>query len=274
MTRDEAISKAITILRGFDGISAVGLSGSSAHGNPDEMSDLDIAIFASRDVPSPEVRQRHYTTCGISAPAYFNVDFEISRGDGLQIDGVDCGFIWMSLPKAEAFLQALAEDFNCDEFLPGGLVTMRPLVDPDGVIPALHDSIPSYPEARAEHRIKKNLKEAYFSIYVLAWLHKAAMRKDCFSFLKNEFEVLDSFFAAVFALNRRWYSHEKRLTQIVREFDMAPPNAAARIETIIMHKDSCEDLSRSEREIKALFSDLANISNKTFPGLDVPTDWK
>ena len=274
MNTEKVISRAIAALGGFDDISAVGLSGSSARGTPDDMSDLDIAVFASREVPSPETRQRRYATCGFCEPAYFDVDFEISRGDGLQIDSVDCGFIWMSLPKAEAFLLALAEDFDCDEFLPGGLVTMRPLVDPDGVIRALQDSIPSYPQERAKHRIERNLSGAYFSIYVLAWLQKAAMRNDYFSFLKNEFEVLDSFFAAVFALNQQWYSHEKRLTQIVRGFEVVPPDAGARIERIIMHKDGCEDLSRSESEIKALFADLASISKRTFPGLDVPTDWK
>lgn len=274
MEIDNATAKAVDILKGFEDVAAIGLSGSAARGNPDEMSDLDIAVFASREVPSPERRQRRYATCGIREPAYFNVDFETSRGDGLLIDGVDCGFIWMSLPVAEAFLRNLTEDFDCDEFLPGGLVTMQPLMDPGGTIPALQDAIPCYPEARAKHRIMSNLRGAHFSIYVLAWLRKAAVRNDHFSFLKNEFQVLDSFFAAVFALNRQWYSHEKRLTQIVREFEVIPPDVGTRIETIIMHTNGCEDLSRSEREIKSLFADLADISKETFPGLDVPTDWR
>ena len=274
MTINNATTKAVDILEGFDEVAAVGLTGSSAHGNADAMSDLDVAVFAVGEIPSPEMRRRRYASYGISEPAYFDVDFEISRGDELQIDGVDCGFIWMSLPKAEAFLATLAEDFDCDEFLPGGLVTMQPLVDPDGVIPALQDSIHLYPEERAKHRIKSNLKRAYFSIYVLAWLHKAAMRNDYFSFLKNEFEMLDSFFAALFALNQQWYSHEKRLTEIVRGFELVPSGVGSRIEAIIMHKDGCEDLSQSEGEIKALFADLANISRETFPDLDVPTEWK
>jgi predicted nucleotidyltransferase len=274
MKMEDSMSKALDILKGFDEVVAVGLSGSSARGNRDKMSDLDIAVFASGELPCPETRRRRYATCAISDTTYFDEDFGISRCDGLQIDGIDCGFIWMSLPKAEVFLRALTEDFGCDEYLPGGLMTMRAILDPEGIIPALRDSVPTYPDGRAKHRIKKNVNVAYFSIYVLAWLHKAAMRNDYFSFLKYEYEVLDNFFTALFALNHRWYSDEKRLTEIVRSFEVAPRDVGDRIESIIMHKNGCEDLPQCLREIKGLFADFAAIALEKYPDLSVPGDWK
>ncbi len=274
MKIDNSIAKALDILKGFDEVAAVGLTGSSARGKRDEMSDLDIAVFASGELPDPETRKCRYATCGISDIAYFDVDFEVSRSDGLQIDDMDCGFIWMSLPEARAFLRSLTEDFDCDEFLPGGLLVMRPLLDPDETIASLMASVPSYPDARARHRIAKSLSEAHFSIHVLAWLQKAAMRNDHFSFLKNEYEVLDNFFTALFALNHQWYSHEKRLTEIVRGFEVAPRDVGDRIESIIMHKNGCEDLSRCQQAIKGLFADFANVSRERLPGLEVPMDWK
>jgi predicted nucleotidyltransferase len=274
MKFENTISKALDILKGFDEVAAVGLSGSSVSGKQDEMSDLDIAVFASWELPDPETRKARYATYGISDLAYFDVDFEVSRGDGLQIDDVDCSFIWMSLQKARAFLQALTEDFDCDEFLPGGLMTMQTLLDPDETIASLRDSVPSYPEIRARQRITRNLREAHYSIYVLAWLQKAAIRNDYFSFLKNEYEVMDRFFTALFALNHQWFSHEKRLTEIVSGFEVVPRDVGYRIKSIIMHKNSCEDLSRCQQEIKRLFADLAAISQEKYPGLNVPRDWK
>lgn len=274
MKFENSISKALDILKGFNEVAAVGLIGSFTSGNHDEMSDLDIAVFACGELPDFETRKIRYETCGISDLAYFDVDFEVSRGDGLKIDDVECSFIWMGLPKVKAFLRALTEDFDCDEFLPGGLMTMRPLFDPDETIASLRDSMPSYPEARARQRITRNLREAHFSIYVLSWLQKAAMRNDYFSFLKNEYEVLDRFFTALFALNHQWYSHEKKLTEIVRGFEVIPRDVGYRIESIIMHKNGCEDLSRCQQEIKGLFADLAAVSQQKYSCLNVPKVWK
>ena len=56
MNIEDSISKALDILKGFDEVAAIGLSGSSARGNHDGMSDLDIVVFASGEIPCPETR--------------------------------------------------------------------------------------------------------------------------------------------------------------------------------------------------------------------------
>jgi predicted nucleotidyltransferase len=274
MNRDRSISKALDVLKGFDGIAAIGLSGSWARGTHDQMSDLDIAIFTSERIPDPQTRRRRYATCGLSDLSYFDVDFEVCRSDGLEIEGVDCDLIWMGLAATRGFLQGLTKDFDCDEFLPGALMTMRPLIDPDKTIASLRASVPSYPQDRAKHRITRNLSHAHFSIYVLAWLEKAVVRNDCFSFLKSEYEALDDFFTSLFAVNRHWYSDEKRLTEIVRGFRKAPEDVGHRIESIIMRRNECATLGGSLQEIKRLFSDLATMSREAYANLCIPTAWK
>jgi len=270
----KALSKSLDILKGFDQLAAIGLSGSCSRQDNDDLSDLDIGVFVSEQLPVPEVRKRRYKACGICDIAYFDVDFEVSRSDGLKVEGVDCGFIWMSLPQAKAFLNHLNDNLDCDEFLPGGLLTMKPLFDPDDVIEELKKSVPSYPENRAMHRIESNLNKVHFLIYVLAWLEKAVLRNDYFSFLKSEYEVMDNFFTAIFALNHQWYSDEKRLTHRIRSFDLVPRNVADRIESIIMHRNSNANLEKCLQDIKRLFADLATVSREKYPSLDLPIDWE
>lgn len=274
MNKNRSISKALEVLKGFDHIAAVGLTGSFAGGRHDKMSDLDIAVFTHGEPPLPEARKARYTTCGFSDLEYFDVNFEVSHCDGLKIGDIDCGFIWMNLSRVEVFLRAITKDFDSDEFLPGSLSTMKSLFDPDKVIDKLKKQVPHYPENRAMHRIKNSIVKAHFSIYVLAWLEKASNRKDYFSFLKYKYEVLDNFFTALFALNHQWYSHEKRLIEIIKSFEVVPENIGARIESIIMHKGDCENLSQCQQEIKRLFANLVAVSLEKYPDLNLPKDWE
>ena len=81
------------------------------------------------------------------------------------------------------------------------MAKLKSLHDPKAIIENLKDAVPKYPRERATHRIKSNISAMYFSLYVLRWLEKAAARNDYFSFLKFQYEFLDNFLTALFALN-------------------------------------------------------------------------
>jgi hypothetical protein len=157
--------------------------------------------------------------------------------------------------------------------LPGGLSTVKALHDPRGTISKLQSEIPSYSEARARHRVRQSIGQAHYSLYGLGWLKKAAVRRDHFSFLKNESDLLEKFFYALFALNRTWFSDEKRLTSRIRQFEYCPEHADRRIQSIIMHQDDNEQLAVCLANIKQLFQDMVSCAHRKYPDLDLPIDW-
>jgi len=271
--RTRLLSRAVDILTGFPEVVAVGLSGSSATGTTDCLSDLDICVFADPDFPEPNLRRERLESGGLGEITYFDVDFEVSRGDGVSLNGKACDFNWMSVPRVTSFLESLVVDFDCDEFVPGGLLKTRGVYDPQGLIEHLQEAVPEYPRERATHRIEKSISAARFSLYVLRWLEKAAARNDYFSFLKFQYELLDNFFTALYAINQQWYCDEKHLVENVDELAYAPSRAKARLTQVIMHSGESSSLAESLKELKFLFAELVCLSRKLYPGLELPTEW-
>ncbi len=264
---------AVDILTGFDQVLAVGLTGSHANKKVDRYSDLDLAVFVRDEIPSAERRKRRYESCGVEGFPYFDKDWEVCTDDGLTIDGTRCEIIWMAMPVITSFLEDLDRNFDADEFLPGGLLSTAPLLDPDGVIPAIKSLVPVYSEERAVYRIKKHLDHAHFSIYVLDWFSKAAFRDDHFSFFIHLREVVEDLVTCCFALNRRWLSDEKRVLDILGTFEMVPENVGGRLASIIMHTGGNAALDQSLENLKGLFRELAFIADAEHPNSGFPLDW-
>ncbi len=272
--RTRFLSRVVDFLTGFDEVVAVGLSGSGATGNMDRFSDLDVCVYTKPDLPEAKTRRERLESAGLGEIQYFDVDFEVSRGDGLSLNGKRCDLNWMSVPKVELFLKSLVVDFDCNEFLPGGLLMTKDIYDPNGLIEHLQKAVPAYSPERSMHRIKKSVSAAHFSLYVLCWLEKAAARNDYFSFLKFKFEILDHFFTALFALNRQWFCQEKRLVEMVDRFPYAPSSARTRLTEVIVHSGTSSSLGESLKEIKSLFSELVGLSVQAYPGLELPSEWR
>jgi hypothetical protein len=225
------------------------------------------------ELPLPQARQEAYAGLGFTDFIYFDVDFETSRGDGIRVDDVRCDFNWMSIPAVLAFLRRLEIDFDCPEFVPGGLSTVRELYDPGGVIHGLQEAIPRYPDARAKHRVGKAIREAHKSLYGLGWLKKAALRNDYFLFLKYKYRLLETLFRALFALNRVWLSDEKWLAQRVSGFEYVPERIEARVRAVIMHQGEDGDLESCLLSLKQLFADAVSSAHRRYPDLDLPVEW-
>ena len=266
--------KCLPIIEEFDEVETVGLSGSVARDVSDELSDLDICVFVNDQLPSPDQRKRTYEEFGISDFRYLDGDLEDSRIDGLVIDNVDFDFLWMSLRRSERFLRDLNKNHECNEYLPGGLLALQPLVDPRQHLDRLRGLIPPYSEARAKARVKSNVNKARFSIYALEWTTKAPYRNDYFSFFFNKWMVFDYFVSALFALNRQWRAHEKRVIDQIRRLEIVPQNAANRVESIILHKKEYASLEANAKSIKELFSDFTALAFEQFPDIDLPSEWK
>lgn len=120
------------------------------------------------------------------------------------------------------------------------------------------------------HRTSLYLRLANFSMAVLGGIDKGALRNDCFHFVKAELEVLDRLVAALFALNRRWFCHEKRLVEMIGEFELIPRDVANRFRKILMHQEECASLGRCAREIKSLYADVVHLARGVYSEIDVP----
>jgi hypothetical protein len=114
------------------------------------------------------------------------------------------------------------------------------------------------------------LAAANFDIEILKWFQKAIKRNDHFSFMKYKFEFIENFVATVFAINREWYSDEKRLIERMERLPILPPDTRNRLEHLIMHRGSCSNLKGSLENIKRLYKDLCRISSEKHPGIELP----
>jgi len=268
------VGKIAEIFRSFEEVVAIGLTGSRASGNMDLYSDFDFVVMAKGDIPDDKYRKHHYKNHGIADFPYFNVKWEVSLEDGMTIDGMRCECIWMSVPFIKIFLDSLNTNFDCDEFLPGGLLNTTSLYDPDGLINSLKSKVPLYSGERSMHRVKKHLNRAYFSIYVLGWFDKAASRNDYFSFFRHKRDLIDDFITCIFALNKRWFSDEKRIFEIFETFELIPPDVSNRLASVIMNSGENIDLIKCLKNIKSLFEEVASIATKKYRISDFPMEWK
>ena len=267
-------SNLVNLTRSIDKVSAIGLSGSYARGEEDTLSDIDVCIYVDGVLPPPQARRQAYASLGFTDFIYFDVDFEFSHGDGILADNVRCDFNWMSIGVILAFLRRLESDFDCSEFIPGGLSTVKELHDPNKVIDTLQRAIPQYSDARARQRITKAINDTHFSLYGLEWLKKAAFRNDHFLFLKYKYTLLEKLFCALFALNHVWLSDEKGLAKRVASFNYAPEQIGARIRSVIMHRNGDRDLGTCLTSLKQLFADTVLSVHGRYPELGLPIEWK
>jgi predicted nucleotidyltransferase len=254
--------------------SAIGLSGSRARGNGDALSDIDVCVFVPGELPALQTRKPIYAGLGLTDLLYEDVDFMTSRGDGFRVHGTRCDFNWMSIPAVQSFLERLDSDFDCAEYIPGGLSSVRVLHDPGYIIAGLQGAIPPYSDARAQHRIRKAIQDARFSLYDLGWLDKAAFRSDAFLFHKHQYFLLETLFRALFALNNEWLSAEKGLAHRAGGFSYAPQRIERRITSVILHQQDNGDLPTCLSNLKGLFSETVQAVHRRYPSLDLPAEWR
>ncbi|HIJ64794.1 MAG TPA: nucleotidyltransferase domain-containing protein [Candidatus Hydrogenedentes bacterium] len=272
---DKAIlNKIVEVFNHFNEVIGVGLSGSRARDDADECSDFDFVILAEQEVPCAQRRKAVCENYGVEEFPYFDVDHGTCIDDSIVIKGARCEIIWMNVPFVTSYLRSLESNFGCDEFLPGGLLNTVPLFDPEHVIATLKSEVPPYSEERAVYRIKQHLGHAHFHMYVLRWLETAAFRKDYFCFFRHARDLVEDFITCSFALNRLWFSAEKRVIEILSSLDLMPGNVTERLNSIIMHTGENSDLNHCLMNMKGLFREIAAIADNEHPDSGFPLRWE
>ena len=223
------------------GVVAVVLGGSRARGDADERSDVDLGLFYHPDRPpdlaalralARELDDRHpvdaVTALGEWGPW-------INGGAWLTVDGVRVDWLYRDLALVARVLDecvAGRPTIHYQVGYPHGFPSHvyaaevhhgRALVDRDGVFAALQARTAVYPEPLREALVSTFLWEAGFM-----WENavKPAARGEVAFVAGCLYRCAACLLQVVFALNRRWFLHEKRALTIAAGLPRLPAQFA------------------------------------------------
>ena len=285
MDRDCArvCERAREIVRGVDGVMAVGLGGSQAIGQADAYSDVDLQIVTAGGPPPVEVRARlyegvHGLECGpLDHPVWaeferepVSVDFVV---DWVVIDGVKCDLLWLSDHGITRLLAAVADDIDHPETIAAWCEGVQPVFDPDGYLRRLPSRCPEYTAGRARRKAGRVLGYAHWFMCDWRVLERASVRGDVLAYQSAETEMVEHLVTALYAVNRAWYHNRRRLRFQSRRFTLLPPALLDTLESMIRRDGGRADLAACHQVLNGLFQGLAVMANEHYPDWDLPTRW-
>ncbi len=201
---------------GLSNVKAVAIGGSSATGDADLTSDIDLYNFVDSE---PTIEQRKSIVLPFSSKYEIGGDY-FGPGDEFLVDSagreMDVMFFnrdWFEDIVRSVWIGCRASNGYTTAFL----YTLSNLVvvyDPENWLSKLKKLISTpYPEKLRENIIKRSLmlmKDKPFSSY-LEQIEKAISRNDQNSVNHRTAAFLESYFDALFAINRLLHPGEKRL---------------------------------------------------------------
>jgi predicted nucleotidyltransferase len=261
------------------GVAAVVLGGSHARGRARPDSDIDLGLFYSESSPFSieairELAQSLNDTPAPVVTAFYEWGPWVNGGAWLTIAGQRVDFLYRSLERweqvmAEAetgryelcFGQQPAFGFFSATYL-GEMDICVPLFDPKGRIPPLKRRVAEYPEALRRAVVQDYLSSSEGDLHGCGT--KFAKREDSYLTAALLARSVNSLILALFALNRRYPLNDKTALIEIGEFDRAPRDFAARVQSTLSHVgtsaaeliDSVERIVELSREAAALSEGL------------------
>lgn len=266
---EEMLDRILLLLTTFEGVQAVGLSGSRAEGTADEWSGTDVFIYSAK-VPPGDVRLRQYRDAGVGEVRSFDVDLELHRVDLLRVDDRMVSLGWAAVPEVERCLHSLARDYDSNESLPGWLLATKPLYDPGKVLERLKREVPAYPRERSIHRVRRVLQAARLEFHDRRRLEAAVLREDAYLFFVVQHELLDAFFKGLFALNGVWCSEETQMVERAAALAMRPQDIDGRLRSVLLRTNASSDLAGAYDALQSLFADLTSLAQKELTDAALP----
>ena len=230
-------------------VEAVTLCGSFMGGAADDLSDIDVYVYTTGDVPI-ETRREIVKTLGGASKASMDMTFWGYDDGWVDLNTeVEVDVIYFDTKGFEEQLErVIVQHQPSGGYTTSFWYTVRHshiLSDPNGWFAELQTwSKQDYPEAlrrniiRFNHPVLRNLMPSY-----LNQLARSVQRQDLVSINHRVAGFLASYFDILFALNRVLHPGEKRLLTFAQEHcERLPDNMEADVKAVL-HASSTADLS-------------------------------
>jgi predicted nucleotidyltransferase len=243
-------------------VDAALLAGSGARGDADELSDLDLLLYAEA-VPPYESARAAQRELGAGEPIPILPHGEAGFLDQFPLDGVPCQVGLLSLADVEADLERLlVAHEGLDTPLPKiatGLLEGRALHGEE-LIERLRGRAGDYPES-----LRRAMVEHWWRFFPLWHFEPSFATRD--APLWQQEELVNAAYALVGTLagvNRLYFARFefKRERAFLEKLDVAPEHFADRLLGLFAHADAVMELERLVAETQA-------IVERELPGVDV-----
>jgi hypothetical protein len=241
-------------------------SGSRTAGNADAISDLDLYLYVSQEVP---LERRRALINGLSDVAEIDNHFWETSDEWIdRLTGVSVDMMYRSpewIEKEIACVMDLHQaSIGYTTCLLHNVLTSKPLIDRSGWFAQLQRrAARPYPEELAHAIVKKNhplLRDARgaFGGQIL----RAARRADIVSVHHRTAAFLASYFDVLFALNRAPHPGEKRLVALATRLPQVPTTLAEDVSSLVVSGIHCND-EELRSAIDKLVVDLDSLLSKS-----------
>lgn len=234
-------------LGAIEGVQAVVLGGSYARGRARPGSDIDIGLLYSDAAPFTvpnvrEVAEDVNDSAGPVVTGFYAWGKWVNGGAWLTIGGQRVDLLYRSLDQLERVIaDAEAGRYELDYaqqapfgfFSPsylGDVAACLPLVDPERRLEPLKRRVAQYPEALRNAVVADYLWAAEFEISAFA--PKFAGRSDPYGTTACLARAVSYLVLVLFALNRRYWVHDKAALEEMSGFERVPRDFGTRIEEV------------------------------------------
>lgn len=229
------------------GVGAVTLGGSWASGTADHRSDIDIGLYLDHQGSLDVARLQHLASelddrgpaVVVGHPGEWGP--WVNGGAWLKIEGRRMDWIYRDLDLVMRTVEDLCAGHPATHFQvghPAGFSTeiyaaeihlSEVLFDAEGVIAKLKSRLVPYPP-RLQRALFAGLWEARFLVEAAA---RAAQRGDTHFVAGSAFRSVVCMVQALFALNERYWLHEKGSIASIDELDIKPEHFGDRVRTVL-----------------------------------------
>ncbi|MEU4195826.1 nucleotidyltransferase domain-containing protein [Kribbella sp. NPDC026611] len=260
--RRTAVAPVLAAYAGTDGVDAVMLGGSTARGDADRWSDVEVGVFWSRRptmterlAPAPSVRPGTPEDSGSPWYDYLSLD-------GLAVD--------VEHALSSAVEETLDRVLGAGVPDPSGLGLLKGLVDgrelggrrPD-LIAGWQQRAATYPRELAVAIVERDGAIDKF------WRWQLLAERDNPVLLAREFlRMTSQLLSVLHAVNGRYCGHPlafKRLDAMETELIHAPPNLAARLRTVFTSPPP-----EAAEALRQLIEETYDVLETRLPEVDVP----
>jgi hypothetical protein len=275
-TPDLLVADLLPLLRRFcAGGHGIALGGSCAKGTSDDLSDVDVYLFAHAVLPARERADLAAETLGESAQAvsWGTDESFVQGGTDFTYRGhrVEC---WLrSVGGVERTIEECRRGeirrdyvhwtvmgfFNYATL--ADLRTMRIVEDPHGVLGRWKEAVGRYPDALRREVLRRFGREAAFWPGNVHY-ETAVERGDVIYASGIVQQVLHAVIQVVFALNREYFPGEKGLAGALEKLAVRPPALAERVQALLAPAphEGVEGLREQRRALAALVAEVADLA--------------